>query len=400
MRVGRNTVTSHQYGAAGWQNYEWHILPRGDRIIEANGSAVLRVCRELIKASHSCGNQAELIADRNLKHDGYGCEGKIEYRKFRDSKLGSILGVILIFLRLRGYRDGFKLKLTSPGKLPSRVYVHNRPWVGRELRRTLPDSQLILYLHNVTMAGTPSYVIRSMLAQYDSVVCVSDYLRSELIKRSNASETDQQRIFTVRNSVDAALYDLEPNVIRDILYVGRVIPQKGLHVLLQALAADELSETKLLVVGGSSFLSHTASEYELACRTYADRHGLQVEFVGPMPPASIPSVMASCRIVAIPSSWDDPCPLVVLEAMASPAAVLATKSGGIPELGDVTQGLLIVEKNSPAHLREAIRELLQNDCAWRAPGRLGQLAVRRRTWIDAYRELNYRLAPATDSAEG
>lgn len=59
----------------------------------------------------------------------------------------------------------------------------------------------------------------------------------------------------------------------------------------------------------------------------------RVQFERAVPRSAIRGILASSEILAVPSVWPDPCPLVVLEALASGLPILAARSGGIPELG-------------------------------------------------------------------
>jgi glycosyltransferase involved in cell wall biosynthesis len=79
-------------------------------------------------------------------------------------------------------------------------------------------------------------------------------------------------------------------------------------------------------------------------------------------------------LAVVPSRWPDPCPLVVLEAMAAGKPVIASRIGGIPDLvADGTTGLLVPPEDASG-LRASIERLL-SDGELRA--RMGQAALER-----------------------
>jgi glycosyltransferase involved in cell wall biosynthesis len=69
-------------------------------------------------------------------------------------------------------------------------------------------------------------------------------------------------------------------------------------------------------------------------------------------------IYCASDLVAVPSLWEDPCPTVVLEAMAMGRPVVAYASGGIPELIPPYSGIVIKGK-SPRLLAEAIEMVMQ-----------------------------------------
>jgi glycosyltransferase involved in cell wall biosynthesis len=152
--------------------------------------------------------------------------------------------------------------------------------------------------------------------------------------------------------------------------VGRLEPQKGHVVLLQAMRelADACPEARVLLIGGGS--------QEQALRGAADDLGLadRITFTGER--RDVPALMAALDLFVLPSLWEG-LPLVLLEAMASGAPVVATRVGGVPEVvSDGATGILI-DPNRPDQLAAAIIRC-RNDRDGAA-----RMAEASRRWVEA-----------------
>ncbi len=131
------------------------------------------------------------------------------------------------------------------------------------------------------------------------------------------------------------------------LYVGALSPHKGVEVLLEAYAGA-VGAPPLVIIGRSSA--------EAPRNLPAD-----VRLLTDLPH---PAVMAAWRRAAlgiVPSLFPDPCPTVVLEAMAAGVPLVASRTGGVPELVvDGKTGLLVAPGNA-TELRTAMCRLQQNE---------------------------------------
>ena len=128
-------------------------------------------------------------------------------------------------------------------------------------------------------------------------------------------------------------------------YVGRLVPQKGLDTLLQALARQRAAKWRLTIVGDGperERLEHLASELRLAAR---------VRWTGGLPPEQVANLWPDLDVLVQPSlalpDWREANGQILMEAMANEVAVLGTDSGVIPELvGDA--GLVVPAGNAEA----------------------------------------------------
>src|SRR5262245_3737553 len=128
------------------------------------------------------------------------------------------------------------------------------------------------------------------------------------------------------------------------LYLGALLPHKGVHVLLQALRGLPQGIAEVVICG------HTpqgAEAYHERLRQEAE--GLPVRFWGPYGPSELPQVLSQGDIVVVPSVWEEAFALVVREALGAGLPVIASQIGALPEaIRDEVDGLLFPPGNVEA----------------------------------------------------
>jgi glycosyltransferase involved in cell wall biosynthesis len=114
-------------------------------------------------------------------------------------------------------------------------------------------------------------------------------------------------------------------------FVGRIHPAKGLHVLLSWVAATRKAGCPVDLIVRGAFAEETP-EYEREIKDQILALGLKdwVRFDGFV--SDPEQVYAGMRIVCVPSTAPDPLPRSVMEAMGRGLVVMASRSGGIPEM--------------------------------------------------------------------
>lgn len=146
------------------------------------------------------------------------------------------------------------------------------------------------------------------------------------------------------------------NTCKIILFVGRLVEIKGVNYLIDAMC---FLNAKLLIVGTGPqevLLKRKVKELQL---------DEKVLFLGPKNHNELPTIFASSDIFCVPSITDtngaqEGKPTVLFEAMASGLPIVATRTGGIPEVvEDSYDGFLVSEKDSDA-LAEKLGILINN----------------------------------------
>lgn len=152
----------------------------------------------------------------------------------------------------------------------------------------------------------------------------------------------------------------EPGRTPELLFVGQLVAGKGLEVLIEALARLPARSWRLHVVGDGP--RRDASLAASAAAGIADR----IVWHGWVAQGEISRHYAAADLLVLPSVWDDPGPLVGIEAMSFGTPVVAFPVGGIPDyvLDDRT-GRLAAEVSAAA-LRAALADALDRPERWPA----------------------------------
>ncbi len=120
-----------------------------------------------------------------------------------------------------------------------------------------------------------------------------------------------------------------------LTYVGRLVTEKGLWPLIHAVESLDAG-VRLTIVGEGPL----RPELEAYLAGSASRE--RIRLTGYVPPSRLRALLVESTLVVVPSVWEEPLGLVVLEAMACGVPVVASAVGGIPEmLRDGVDGVLV-----------------------------------------------------------
>jgi glycosyltransferase involved in cell wall biosynthesis len=156
---------------------------------------------------------------------------------------------------------------------------------------------------------------------------------------------DPRRVEVVRNFTDVGADGSDPGAYG--IYLGRLSAEKGIDVLLRALA--RAGDPPFRIVGDGPV--------GRALERLAQQLGLErTEFLGRVPFDEVSALLRGCRYLALPSVWDENAPIAALEAMAVGRPLVVTNTGGLPELVRHGEGLLS-EPGDDGAMADNIRRL-------------------------------------------
>lgn len=352
-----------------------HVIVPDDVVSRDTRSAVLMVARELVRARRARGRDAVMVASASAVGPE-GVDGSVLPALRGNAQHGPVARARNVLEgRLLGYRPTFTRAYRGLESLTDVdvVLLHNRP---EGLRATPPGAFRVLYLHNDALRRYSARELRGLTPHLDLVVCVSRSLADRVPDALEVPRT------VVLNGVDTDVFRPAADPPRDgvptVLFCGRVIEDKGVHLLIEAAARLRHLPFRLRVLG-SGGPADRLTPYERRVRRAVGEHGLadRVEFERSLPRSAVTETMRASDILAVPSTWPDPCPLVVFEGLASGLAVVAARAGGIPEIGDQT--CRYHEPGDVEGLVDQLEALLRDGDLRRS---LGQAARRRALQLD------------------
>lgn len=254
------------------------------------------------------------------------------------------------------------------------IYVHNDPLIALLVPKR-KGQKLAVHMHNDHMTlRLLRPICALLLRRADLVLCVSDYITA---RAAGAFPMYKGKFRTLVNGTDPEFFRnfergvmpvaLERCIPSDgafrFLFAGRLMPVKGAHILIEAFKQLRAShrQVSLVIVGSSFFAGAPASPYEADLAKRSAGHEDAILFTGYLERENLRFLYASADAVVVPSVWQEPSGLVVLEAMSSQTCVLAARVGGIPELiRDGETGLLFDPDDIDA-LHDAMRRVVEDD---------------------------------------
>jgi glycosyltransferase involved in cell wall biosynthesis len=229
--------------------------------------------------------------------------------------------------------------------------------------------------HNFERHPLTRAIKRAVRHAADAFIAVSESARQALLAEGVSSD----RIAVSAPGVDvSAFHPTGPAVSRTalglpadrpvVLYVGRLVRDKGVHDIVDAAARASRTEAVWLLVG--------AGRERAALEARAARAGLDgdLRILGPRRHDELPPLYRLADIFVLPSRpaphWQEQFGLVLIEAMASGLPVIATDTGAIPEV--IGPAGMIIPPGDPDQLASAVERLLGDPAERRRLGRLAR----------------------------
>lgn len=206
------------------------------------------------------------------------------------------------------------------------------------------------HLHNEV---TNDFGCKHEIAQIKKVLGVSNYIVETLDKflrehGEGGLKLEQKAVW--RNGIDTSRFgsDEAKRKAEDFrmkygigdddivfLFSGRLTPEKGAEELLEAFTqvADQIPHAKLVVAGAFFFNSNIKSPFEqkLHDLTLQPQVEGKIVFTGFIDYNDMPSLYEIADVCVLPSIWNEPAGLTIIESLASGKPLITTNSGGIPE---------------------------------------------------------------------
>ena len=263
------------------------------------------------------------------------------------------------------------------------VHIMNITQFVPVVRARLPKARIVLHMHCQWLEQLDAATIERRINAADLVLGVSNFIAAGARRRFPSLA---QRCSHVYNGADITLFKRPPGAqpkTKQLLYVGRLAPEKGVHILLDAfrIVLAQHPDAHLKLIGPEMIVSREALfpncndphvlELEPLFRPGAYAELLRAK-VSEFPSGSLSFLNQGVKFVELvphyhsasifvfPSVCEEACPLPPLEAMASSLPVIATRDGPLPELVEDGRSGLLVERSNARALADAILRLLDN----------------------------------------
>jgi glycosyltransferase involved in cell wall biosynthesis len=245
------------------------------------------------------------------------------------------------------------------------IIIENRPVFALKLKE-VTTAPLVYHIHNENMPQNLE-IANSICQAANLIICVSDYITNYTKKISSASN----KCVTVHNGIcTSILYDAirsnrkEFKIYEEdfvIAYIGRLTKEKGILQLIQAIKRlKDIHDLKLMIIGASAYgkdkrPTSFIKQLEEEITPIKER----VIFTGFIEYSKVPSYLKMADIAIVPSMWEEPFGLTVVEAMAAGLPLITTRSGGIPEICEGV-ATIVNRDNIVENLANAILDLYHN----------------------------------------
>ena len=295
----------------------------------------------------------------------------------------------------RQHVDGYHL-IVSPMRLNGRFHLHYYPELPRWLRRLRPDifhfdeepynlaTYLGLRAGAAAGARTLFFTWQNLCRRYPWPFRAMEracFRRASYAIAGNAAAGEVLRrkgyagplAIIPQFGVDPSRYARGGRPAGEALrvgYAGRLVPAKGVHLLLEALAG--LSHPWKALIAGSG-------PEEGRLRDLAERLGVagRVEFRGQVPSAAMPAFFQEIDVLVLPSirrpNWMEQFGRVLIEAMAAEVAVVGSDSGEIPHV--IGEAGLVFPEGDALALRAGLERLAADPALRRRLAEAGRARV-------------------------
>jgi glycosyltransferase involved in cell wall biosynthesis len=254
-------------------------------------------------------------------------------------------------------------------------------------------------MHDHSLTQRDRALLEKQLQKVDAIIGCSQFI-TQNIKEAFPFYSD--RCFTVYNGVNTERFVgrqdtnlINTNKRKTLLYVGRISPEKGIHVLIEALKTVLVDhpQTSLNIVGPNSLaptqfvdplkkdslLENLQSFYDSS-----QKYGQHLKkiippqktenfsFLGEIPNFKLVDFYHDADLFIFPSIWHEPFGMPLIEAMAVGLPVIATRGGAFSEIVDDGKTGMLVDRGDAGSLAKAISNLLNDDELRTSMGKAGR----------------------------
>jgi glycosyltransferase involved in cell wall biosynthesis len=248
---------------------------------------------------------------------------------------------------------------------PVVIHAHNLSTLAMALKArrlsSRTDVRVVMTRHSAEPLERSRSVER-LLDEADALIFVSQLARDNSLRNITLADNSKVRVINnaIRRAPSTPAEPAEPPIIA---FVGRIVPGKGLDVLIDALALITDRQWRLRIIGEGEASAVTPLIRRVRKHEIEDR----VEWLGYVD--DVAAALKGCSIGVLPSTVVEAGPLTVLEYMDAGLVPVATGNGAQRHIIDDGEDGLLVPPIHTHRMAEALSKLLDNPQERRAMAR-------------------------------
>ena len=295
--------------------------------------------------------------------------------------------------------------LTKFGDQYDAVILENNIPISWIIKLSHYKGRYFYHLHNVPRINAKC---QSVFDNCTGYICVSKYVAAEICSATNAiGPQNNHRVSVVYNCIDVNHFrrmdkksDSHIKVLREkfsiqpnekiILFAGRLSQEKGVDILLKSIKYFHFKNYKILIVGSVIHNVSFVDSYQKEIIALSQKYKDKVQFTGYIDQLEMPYVYNMADVSVLPSVWDEPAGLTMIESMSCGTPVITTDSGGIPEYVDDCAIVIKRDKHLIENIAGALNKLFDDPALLKRYSLVGEERIKNyaidnylENWLDA-----------------
>ncbi len=238
------------------------------------------------------------------------------------------------------------------------IIVENAPQYSLILKKY--KEKLIFHSHN-DFLNKEINMAKKILNNYNKVFSLSNYISS----RIRDIDHNYNAVYTLYNGIELDKFNIEydPNIRKKLkiketdfvyLYTGRIVEEKGVKELIEAFNQINDNNSKLIIIGEIN------NKYGKKLIDISKKNK-NIIFTEKITYKDIPKYYKCANVGVVPSIWEEPFALTVIEHMSVGNPVIISKSGAMPELVNENVAITVEKKvNYINNLKDALVSAKKN----------------------------------------
>lgn len=217
------------------------------------------------------------------------------------------------------------------------------------------------------------YGCKNIILSTKKFICVSDYIANSVCNFTNVPKNNT---IVLRNCINDKVFNKKLSIKEKkllfnklgidekdfvILFTGRMIKEKGIKELLMAVEKLNINNLKVIIIGAPVFNLNVVTKYQEEVESIINSIKKNVIFTGYINYSEIYKYYNLADIAVLPSTWDDPAPLTIIESLTVGLPIISTVSGGIPEYA-VNDSAILLDRDDKLvdNIAQSIKKLYES----------------------------------------